>query len=153
MAWEAWVVPAWEYPKVPAEVDFQSLLVPTVDSTRALAVIHHLQVELLHVLTDLTDHHTDHLDPTSGQKATRRVCNDRSIIFLPKNVLRMTGGSLSQNHRNFFVFLARLFCVLYQGLESVHHVALTFGLHKKKSTVIIVPQKKIAHLDRGACVQ
>lgn len=44
MAWEAWVVPAWEYPKVPAEVDFQSLLVPTVDSTRALAIIHHLQV-------------------------------------------------------------------------------------------------------------
>lgn len=44
MAWEAWVVPAWEYPKVPAEVNFQSLLVPTVDSTRALAIIHHLQV-------------------------------------------------------------------------------------------------------------
>lgn len=46
MAWEDWVVPAWEYPKVPAEVDFQNLLVPTVDSTRALAVIHHLQVGL-----------------------------------------------------------------------------------------------------------
>lgn len=44
MAWEAWVVPTWEYPAVPTEVDFQSLLVPTVDSTRALAVIHHLQV-------------------------------------------------------------------------------------------------------------
>ncbi|CAN0142261.1 unnamed protein product, partial [Pylaiella littoralis] len=43
MAWEAWVVPPWEYPKVPVEVDFQSLLVPTVDSTRALAIIHHLQ--------------------------------------------------------------------------------------------------------------
>lgn len=44
MAWEAWVVPAWEYPRVPAEVNFQSLLVPTVDSIRALAIIHHLQV-------------------------------------------------------------------------------------------------------------
>lgn len=44
MAWEPWVVPAWEYPKVPAEVDFQRLLVPTVDSTRALAIINHLQV-------------------------------------------------------------------------------------------------------------
>lgn len=44
MAWEAWAVPTWEYPIAPAEVDFQSLLVPTVDSTRALAVIHHLQV-------------------------------------------------------------------------------------------------------------
>lgn len=44
MAWEAWVVPTWEYPQVPAEVDFNSLLVPTVDSTRALAVLHHLQV-------------------------------------------------------------------------------------------------------------
>ncbi|CBN78680.1 dynein heavy chain [Ectocarpus siliculosus] len=43
MAWEPWVVPAWEYPKVPAEVDFQRLLVPTVDSTRALAIINHLQ--------------------------------------------------------------------------------------------------------------
>lgn len=44
MDWEAWRVPAWEYPKVPAEVDFQSLLVPTVDSTRALAVVHEMQV-------------------------------------------------------------------------------------------------------------
>lgn len=44
MAWEAWRVPAWSYPKAPLEVDFHSLLVPTVDSTRALAVIHQMQV-------------------------------------------------------------------------------------------------------------
>lgn len=45
MAWEAWVVPDWEYPSIPSDVDFQALLVPTVDSTRALAVMHHLQVD------------------------------------------------------------------------------------------------------------
>lgn len=44
MEWEPWRVPDWEYPKVPAEVDFPSLLVPTVDSTRALAVVHQMQV-------------------------------------------------------------------------------------------------------------
>ncbi|CAM9274876.1 unnamed protein product [Chrysoparadoxa australica] len=42
MEWERWSVPAWRYPDV-AEPDFQTLLVPTVDSTRAIAIIHHLQ--------------------------------------------------------------------------------------------------------------
>lgn len=43
MAWEAWRVPDWEFPGAAAEVDFHSLLVPTADSTRALAVIHQMQ--------------------------------------------------------------------------------------------------------------
>ncbi|CAN0438741.1 unnamed protein product [Ascophyllum nodosum] len=43
MAWEAWAVPPWEYPKVPVEVGFHSLLVPTVDSTRALTIVRLLQ--------------------------------------------------------------------------------------------------------------
>ncbi|CAM9240120.1 unnamed protein product [Discosporangium mesarthrocarpum] len=43
LEWDQWEVPEWEYPHALPEVDFQSLLVPTVDSTRALAIIHHLQ--------------------------------------------------------------------------------------------------------------
>ncbi|CAM9139333.1 unnamed protein product, partial [Choristocarpus tenellus] len=43
LQWEQWTVADWEYPLALPEVDFQSLLVPTLDSTRAVAIVHHLQ--------------------------------------------------------------------------------------------------------------
>jgi len=37
-SWKRWTAPRWEYPKV-AKLDFSNLIVPTVDSTRAIHVI------------------------------------------------------------------------------------------------------------------
>ena len=36
MEWERWTAPQWKYPTHSEELDFSSLLIPTVDSTRAL---------------------------------------------------------------------------------------------------------------------
>eukprot|EP01138_Halocafeteria_seosinensis_P007479 gb/GECG01007645.1/.p1 GENE.gb/GECG01007645.1/~~gb/GECG01007645.1/.p1 ORF type:complete len:3314 (+),score=514.53 gb/GECG01007645.1/:1-9942(+) len=37
--WERWAPPAWEYPKDQDPLDFANLLVPTIDSTRALSIL------------------------------------------------------------------------------------------------------------------
>ena len=48
-AWEKWAPPKWEYP-VGAKLDFSNLLVPTMDSTRALYVVNHIHKQKTPVL-------------------------------------------------------------------------------------------------------
>lgn len=42
MEWERWVAPLWEYPSSIEEPDFSSMLVPTVETTRASFILGHL---------------------------------------------------------------------------------------------------------------
>jgi len=41
LPWRRWAAPAWEYPKT-ENLDFSNLLVPTMDSTRAISILDHL---------------------------------------------------------------------------------------------------------------
>jgi dynein heavy chain len=50
MEWERWVAPQWVYPTHSEELDFSSLLVPTVDSTRALFLMNNFASMKLPVL-------------------------------------------------------------------------------------------------------
>jgi len=47
--WKKWAPPSWEYPKG-EKLDFSNLLVPTIDSTRALYVIKHMHKQKIPVL-------------------------------------------------------------------------------------------------------
>ncbi len=42
MEWERWVAPAWEYPHTIEEPDFSSMLVPTIETTRASFILTNL---------------------------------------------------------------------------------------------------------------
>lgn len=99
-------MPAWEYPKVPAEVDFQSLLVPTVDSTRALAVVHQMQVRRL----DMEGGQRNDYDCCGGKgklpekaqthnspKGYRSIYTDIFPCRFLKNVMHAYGFLLFQN--------------------------------------------------------
>ena len=42
MEWERWVAPTWEYPSTVDDPDFSSMLVPTVETTRASYILSNL---------------------------------------------------------------------------------------------------------------
>lgn len=42
MEWEKWTAPVWRYPSTIDEPDFSSMLVPTVETTRAVFLLYHL---------------------------------------------------------------------------------------------------------------
>ena len=50
MEWEKWVAQEWEYPKNTPELDFATLLLPTIDSTRALYLMKSFQARKTPVL-------------------------------------------------------------------------------------------------------
>jgi dynein heavy chain, axonemal len=50
MQWELWRPPLWEYPQGAAKLDFSNLLVPTMDSTRAIFLVQNLHKQKKAVL-------------------------------------------------------------------------------------------------------
>jgi dynein heavy chain len=50
MEWERWVAPQWEYPSSIEDPDFSSMLVPTMETTRASYILSQLHKQRLSVL-------------------------------------------------------------------------------------------------------
>jgi len=50
MEWEKWVAEEWEYPTGGGELDFSTLLIPTIDSTRAIFLMENFQKRKMPVL-------------------------------------------------------------------------------------------------------
>ena len=63
--WEKWSPPTWEYP-VGEKLDFSNLLVPTMDSTRALYVINYVYKQ---------KHHFSLSEPRARRKQVSSLCS------------------------------------------------------------------------------